>query len=431
MQMLKKSLACFCTLILMGAAAGAHAADRVPKVDNFILLYDGSGSMTNDYEATGKDKAPQAKADMQTMAKGIPDLGYTAGLCTVAPAFAVNASMTEFPDPAYNKAIAGLAVPATEFGVQTPLASGISSLESLLGGLSGETAAILFSDGGENRGGTPARAATRLSQQYNVCFHVVSYAQSAGDRQTLKAIVENQDCAATMISAAAFQDETDRSRFIQKIFYTTSRDSDGDGVGDMDDECPNTPAGAAVDAVGCPLDSDGDGVFDYKDECPGTPAGVDVDAAGCALDSDGDGVADYKDECPDTRPELVVDDKGCPVKARMDLNVEFETNKAEIKPKHTDELDRAGEFLRNHPNARMRIEGHTDSIGAADYNQQLSEQRAAAVKTYLVEEFNIDPDRLKAKGFGESRPIATNDTAAGRQENRRVIGVVSKALKRE
>ena len=404
MNLLKKSFICFCALIFMGAAVNAGAAERTPKVDNFILLYDGSGSMTDDYEAVGAEKARLAKADMQTMAENIPDLGYMAGLCTVAPGFSVNAPMSGFPDAAYTNAIAGLSVPHTKFGLQTPLASGISSVESVLNGLSGETAAILFSDGGANRGGNPARAAARLSQQYNVCFHVVSYAQNAGDQQTLEAIVQNQDCDAALISAAAFQDQAKRSTFIEKIFYTTSR------VGD----------------------SDGDGVIDSKDQCPDTPAGVEVDATGCALDSDGDGVPNYKDECPNTRANLVVDDKGCPVgEARMDLNVEFKTNKAEIMPRHTDELDRAGEFLQKYPNARMRIEGHTDNVGAADYNQQLSERRAASVKAYLVEEFNIDPDRLQAKGFGESRPIATNETAAGRQKNRRVIGVFSKALKQK
>ena len=90
-------------------------------------------------------------------------------------------------------------------------------------------------------------------------------------------------------------------------------DSDGDGVPDYLDECPNTPAGVVVDAVGCPLDSDGDGVPDYLDECPNTPAGVVVDAVGCPLDSDGDGVPDYLDECPDTPIGVEVNEVGCPL----------------------------------------------------------------------------------------------------------------------
>ena len=403
MHLFKKTFICLCALSLMFIAGSAGAAEMTPKVNHFILLYDGSGSMSNSHDVFGHPKAMVAKSQMQTMVENIPDLGYMAGLCTVAPQFAVNASPAKFPSPDYGRAISGLSVPYTEFGLQTPLADNLGYLEKILPKLPGKTALILFSDGGENKGGDPAQVTNYLTQKYDVCFHVVSYAQSPENKQTLNKMIQSQNCEGTMISARAFTDEGARTGFIQNIFYTR----------------------------GGPADSDGDGVVDAKDQCPDTPAGVTVDATGCAVDSDGDGVADYKDECPDTRPNLVVDDKGCPVEARMDLNVEFETNKAEIKPKHTDELNRAGEFLQNHPNARMLIEGHTDSIGAADYNQQLSERRAASVKNYLVEEFNIDPDRLQAKGYGESRPVATNETAAGRQENRRVIGVVSKAFKQE
>jgi len=401
MDLVKKTFIGFCALSLMFIAGSAGAAEMTPKVNHFILLYDGSGSMSNNHDVFGHPKAMVAKSQMQTMVENIPDLGYMAGLCTVAPQFALNASPAKFPSPDYERAIAGLSVPHTEFGLRTPLAQNLGYLEKILPKLPGKTAVVLFSDGGENKGGDPAQITSYLTQKYDVCFHVVSYAQSAEEHQTLNAIVENQDCAATLIGAAAYQDEAKRSQFIQKIFYTIGGDSDGDGVSDKNDECPNTPAGAAVDAKGC------------------------------ALDSDGDGVPDYKDECPDTRSNLVVDDKGCPVKAQMDLNVEFETDKAAIKPKHMDELNRAGKFLQNHPEACMMIEGHTDSVGAADYNQQLSKKRAASVKTYLVEEFNIDSDRLKTKGYGETRPIATNKTAAGRQENRRVMGVVSNAFKKE
>ena len=90
-------------------------------------------------------------------------------------------------------------------------------------------------------------------------------------------------------------------------------DSDGDGVFDGLDQCPDTPKGAKVDAKGCPIDSDGDGVFDGLDQCPGTPTGAKIDANGCPIDSDGDGVFDGLDQCPDTPKGLKVDAKGCPV----------------------------------------------------------------------------------------------------------------------
>ncbi len=92
----------------------------------------------------------------------------------------------------------------------------------------------------------------------------------------------------------------------------TPADTDGDGVRDKKDKCPDTPRGATVDETGCPKDSDGDGVFDGLDKCPDTPKGVRVDATGCPTDSDGDGVFDGIDTCPDTPRGATVDEKGCP-----------------------------------------------------------------------------------------------------------------------
>jgi len=206
-------------------------------------------------------------------------------------------------------------------------------------------------------------------------------------------------------------------------------DSDGDGVINDLDKCPTTPPGRVVDADGCELDGDGDGVVDGDDRCPNTPAGVAVDSNGCALDSDGDGVPDYRDECPDTEAGAKVDDKGCYIELEeevtIDMNIEFATDKAEIRPDHVAELNRAVRFLRQYPTTNAVIEGHTDSDGSNSYNQGLSERRAKAVYEYLIKEAGVNADRLTWAGFGESQPIASNDTAAGKQRNRRVTAVVS------
>jgi OOP family OmpA-OmpF porin len=195
-------------------------------------------------------------------------------------------------------------------------------------------------------------------------------------------------------------------------------DSDNDGVFDYKDKCPDTPAGAPVDSKGCCLDSDNDGVFDYKDDCPDTPAGAPVDSKGCCLDSDNDGVFDYKDRCPNTPEGAKVDEDGCQLK--INLVIKFDTDKAEILERHTPELAKAVKFIKKYPEQKILVAGHTDSVGAAAYNKELSQKRADAVKTYLVEEAGLDADKLVTKGYGEEKPIASNDTASGRQENRRV-----------
>ena len=210
-------------------------------------------------------------------------------------------------------------------------------------------------------------------------------------------------------------------------------DSDGDGVYDSDDRCPNTPAGTAVDSDGCALagpgDADGDGVNDDADRCPTTPAGVEVDSRGCALDSDGDGVPDYQDKCPDSERGAKVDADGCYVELEkevtIDLNLEFDTNSADLRSDHYPEIQRVVDFLRQYPTANAVIEGHTDSRGAAAYNQSLSERRAASVRGYLETQGGVDSSRLSSRGYGETRPKASNETAEGRQQNRRVSAVVA------
>jgi OOP family OmpA-OmpF porin len=206
-------------------------------------------------------------------------------------------------------------------------------------------------------------------------------------------------------------------------------DSDGDGVYDYQDRCPGTPAGAAVDSDGCPLDSDGDGVYDYQDRCPDTPAGAAVDSDGCPLDSDGDGVYDYQDQCPDTPKDLKVDEDGCPImqeqQVSMRLDIQFDLNKAEVKPQYHQQLKKVADFLTTYPKTHAVIEGHSDNTGDADYNKDLSQRRAASVRVYLIEKFDIAPDRLTAVGYGEERPVASNDTSQGRAQNRRVVAVIS------
>ena len=198
-------------------------------------------------------------------------------------------------------------------------------------------------------------------------------------------------------------------------------DSDGDGVMDCDDQCPDTPAGVGVNEVGCSIDSDGDGVPDDIDQCPNTPAGVKVDEVGCPLDSDGDGVPDYLDKCPNTPLGAPVDADGCQIDHTVVIqNIEFAFDSAVIEDQFKAELDAVVPRLSNNAKVvAIVVVGHTDSVGAAEYNQGLSERRANAVRDYLADQ-GVEADKMTAIGRGEEEPIASNATPEGRAENRRV-----------
>lgn len=206
-------------------------------------------------------------------------------------------------------------------------------------------------------------------------------------------------------------------------------DSDGDGVADYMDNCPNTPAGARVNAEGCPLDSDNDGVFDGLDRCPNTPAGATVDAQGCPIDSDGDGVFDGLDRCPNTPRGVEVDRFGCPipepepepVHSYNFEDVYFAFDSSVITPEGQQKLRMIGDTLVTIPGADIEVHGHTDSTGPEEYNMGLSRRRAEAVEKFLLDNFSqLRQSQFTIRGFGETQPIASNDTREGRARNRRV-----------
>lgn len=198
-------------------------------------------------------------------------------------------------------------------------------------------------------------------------------------------------------------------------------DSDGDGVADKDDACPSTPGLASL--AGCP-DADGDGVADKDDACP-NEAGPAANK-GCPWpDSDGDGVLDKDDQCPEVAGTVA--NNGCPEvteEVQKQLNdyartILFDTGKSSIKAESTSVMVDIIQILNEYPNAKFTVEGHTDSVGSESTNQKLSESRANSVRDFLIDK-GIAADRLSAIGYGEAKPIATNNTRAGRAQNRQV-----------
>ena len=198
-------------------------------------------------------------------------------------------------------------------------------------------------------------------------------------------------------------------------------DTDGDGIPDKDDACPEVAGPKEFN--GCP-DTDGDGIADKDDKCPDV-AGP-AENGGCPWpDTDGDGVLDKDDLCPEVAGPA--SNKGCPEpdeNEQKQLNqyaktILFDTGKATIKFQSAEVLNQIINVLKKYPNSRFRIEGHTDSTGKKAKNMILSQNRADAVKVYLIQG-GIDAGRLESQGFGPEKPIASNKNKKGRELNRRV-----------
>ena len=207
-----------------------------------------------------------------------------------------------------------------------------------------------------------------------------------------------------------------------------AKDTDGDGIPDDIDRCPLDPEDydGFQDEDGCPdPDNDGDGVVDKVDACPNMPGPI--ENKGCPiLDRDGDGVPDDEDRCPDVPGPK--ENFGCPrtytlvevkkEKIEIKQQVHFATAKFRVLPDSFPLLNQVVQVLGDFPKMRISIEGHTDNVGKEVTNMRLSQRRAEAVRDYLVSK-GVSPDRLEAVGYGPTKPIASNKTAKGKAKNRR------------
>jgi outer membrane protein OmpA-like peptidoglycan-associated protein len=193
-------------------------------------------------------------------------------------------------------------------------------------------------------------------------------------------------------------------------------DTDGDGVADKDDACPEVAG--KPELKGCP-DEDGDGITDADDACPKHPGPKST--KGCP-DRDNDGVADSEDKCPDVTGLKAY--QGCVPEAVKKFTgaiqgITFDTGKATIKPSSFSTLDKAVAVLKQFPELKLAIEGHTDDVADDAFNLKLSQERADSVRSYLLGK-GIEASRLRAVGYGETRPKADNKTSSGRALNRRI-----------
>jgi OOP family OmpA-OmpF porin len=228
-----------------------------------------------------------------------------------------------------------------------------------------------------------------------VCLYTIWVGNKPAGKTFMEKLAGKMGCGFS-ISVDEITSGKDMENFVREVFLTTDR----------------------TRAVERDIDSDGDGVYDDSDECPDTPFGAEVDEKGCPevirTDSDGDGVYDDRDECPDTPRDVIVDHRGCWVV----MGVKFEYKKWNVQPQFNSNLDNIVKVLERNPGLKIRIEGHTDDIGSMEYNLKLSGNRAKSIKDYLVE-MGINQSRITTAGLGYTQPIASNDTKEGRALNRR------------
>lgn len=282
--------------------------------------------------------------------------------------------------------------------------------------------------------GCPDRDGDGIVDTEDECVDVPGPAELKGCPDTDKdGILDKNDSCVTIPGLAEFYgcpdrdsdripDKLDRCPDVPGVArFQGCPDRDNDGVEDILDRCPDVPGDTAH--FGCP-DTDGDGVYDYEDKCIQVKGPKDNN--GCPYpDTDGDGVFDKDDACVNVFG--VPENKGCPALEKKEIetvkmafeNLEFETGKDIIRTSSYASLNALAMLLVKKANYGLKIEGHTDNVGTDEKNLILSQKRATAVKKYLMKK-GVEGSKLEDYGYGESKPIATNDTPEGRQKNRRV-----------
>ena len=360
-----------------------------PKVDNFMVILDKSSSMSWKYNE--QKRLTIAKDFLNAMNQTLPEMKVNCALRTFGTSgFGKPTALIYGPTEYSRKEFQG-ALDASERAIgRSPLGAAITAAGADLKESEGQIAVIIVSDGSDMNT-TPITAANNMKAQFGdrVCIYTVLVGDDPAGETLMKQVAEAGGCGFS-VRADEFKDSGDMGDFVKNVFLAKIvkpvMDSDGDGVTDDLDRCPNTPKGVKVDAHGCPLDSDGDGVADYLDKCPNTPKGATVDARGCWTYA---------------------------------AKVMFDINSAEIKSEAYPMLDEAILILEKNPEMKVEIDGHTDNTGSAAYNMNLSERRAKSVMKYFVDK-GVEAGQLTTKGFGFTKPAASNDTKEGRTKNRRV-----------
>jgi outer membrane protein OmpA-like peptidoglycan-associated protein len=283
----------------------------VAKVDEFVIIADASQSMSE--FADRAVKLPVERELLVSMNRTLPELAYHDGLRVFGRGSCLPKGRTNLIEGmgTYSTAELGGAIARLKCtGGRSPLDLALKATATDLHVTGARKAVVVVSDG-MNMNEREVSAAAALKQKFgnDLCIYTIHIGNERIGASLLKRVADAGGCGFAT-SAVALAGSAEMARFVEEAFV--ERDSDGDGVADRLDTCPDTPQGVSVEANGCPPDADGDGVPDYLDTCPDTPQGVAVEANGCPPDADGDGVPDYLDTCPDTPQGVAVEANGCP-----------------------------------------------------------------------------------------------------------------------
>ena len=343
------------------------------KTDNFYVVNDSSSSMSQPYEGAGYSGQPTPtkfsveKEILNRMNQTIPDIKLTSGIRSFGfgPCLSWGFTQLNLPVENYSKSTFGQGIDSLSCsGGGTPMSEAITAAAPDLSSLNGNTALIILSDGNSQE--TAINSVQALKQQLGdkLCVYTVwvGNKQDSNGQILLQQMADASGCGFST-TAENVASNSDMAGFVQHVFLKSG-----------------TPTPVATDG-----DDDLDGVLNSKDRCPHTPKLATVNIQGCWS-----------------------------IK-----NILFDTDKSTIRSAYLSELDDVVAIIKDNPGLKIEVQGHTDSTGPAEYNMKLSKRRANAVRDYLVGQTG-DPDALTARGYGETEPIDTNHTAAGRQNNRRV-----------
>jgi OOP family OmpA-OmpF porin len=355
-----------------------QGGDYIPKVKNFVVILDKSGSMGQLYK--GQKKLDYAKEMVCRMNQTIPDLQMTGSLRIFGrlAVFCDQFTKLMWGPAAYSKEGLNDGLSKVGFSVgDSPLNAALDATAQDLKSGQGDIAVIIFSDANKEYMDYKAvlKSAAALKSQYGsmLCIYTVQIGIDPEGKKLLEQVAQEGQCG-FYVTADQIASSQGMADFVTKVFLK---------------KAPPKPAPVKevvkVEEKVVILDSDGDGVPDNLDKCPGTPKGARVNKFGCWV------------------LERVL----------------FDFDKYNIKPQFYGFLDEAAAVFEKNPNLKVVIEGHTDNIGTAKYNMKLSLRRANAVRDYLVSK-GIAKERLSTKGYGFTQPVATNETEEGRALNRRV-----------